>query len=70
VQIVENIGHSPAILLAKHGVFTIGPTIEKAVQAAVIHLHLPTEITQLFVGVIILVAVGVDLLRQSRRARA
>ena len=29
------IGHSPAILLAKHGVFTIGPTIEKAVQAAV-----------------------------------
>ena len=35
VQIVENIGHSPAILLAKHGVFTIGPTIEKAVQAAV-----------------------------------
>ncbi|MBE6484083.1 MAG: L-ribulose-5-phosphate 4-epimerase [Actinomycetaceae bacterium] len=34
-QIIEHIGHSPAILLAKHGVFTIGPSIEKAIQAAV-----------------------------------
>lgn len=35
VRIVENIGHSPAILLANHGVFTIGTSIEKALQAAV-----------------------------------
>ena len=48
----------------------LGAVLVGSVQAAVIHLHLPTEITQLFVGVIILVAVGVDLLRQSRRARA
>ena len=48
----------------------LGAVLVGSVQAAVIHLHLPTEITQLFVGVTILVAVGVDLLRQSRRARA
>lgn len=34
-QIVDNIGSSPAILLKQHGVFTIGPSIEKAVKAAV-----------------------------------
>jgi L-ribulose-5-phosphate 4-epimerase len=34
-QVVEHIGHSPACLLKNHGVFTIGPTGEKALQAAV-----------------------------------
>lgn len=33
--VVEEIGDSPAILLKNHGVFTIGPTAEKAVKAAV-----------------------------------
>ncbi|RAX18927.1 ABC transporter permease [Actinomyces sp. Z5] len=48
----------------------LGAVLVGSVQAAVIHLHLPTEITQLFVGIIILIAVGVDLLRQARRARS
>jgi len=34
-QVVEHIGHSPACLLKNHGVFTVGPTGEKALQAAV-----------------------------------
>jgi L-ribulose-5-phosphate 4-epimerase len=34
-QVVEHIGASPAVLLKNHGVFTIGPTVTKAVQAAV-----------------------------------
>lgn len=33
--ILSSIGHSPAVLLKQHGVFTIGPTINKALQAAV-----------------------------------
>ena len=33
--VVEGIGRSPAILLKNHGVFTIGPTAEAAVKAAV-----------------------------------
>ena len=33
--VVESIGSSPAVLLKNHGVFTIGRTAEKAVQAAV-----------------------------------
>ncbi len=33
--VVENIGESPAILLKNHGVFTVGPTPEAAVKAAV-----------------------------------
>jgi L-ribulose-5-phosphate 4-epimerase len=33
--VVENIGSSPAILLKNHGVFTVGPTPEAAVKAAV-----------------------------------
>ena len=33
--VVENIGHSPACLLKNHGVFTVGPTGEKALKAAV-----------------------------------
>jgi L-ribulose-5-phosphate 4-epimerase len=33
--VVESIGDSPAVLLKNHGVFTIGPTAEKAVKAAV-----------------------------------
>ncbi len=34
-QVVEHIGHSPACLLKNHGVFTVGPTGEKALKAAV-----------------------------------
>ncbi len=33
--VVETIGDSPALLLKNHGVFTIGPTAEAAVKAAV-----------------------------------
>ena len=32
---MRGIGRSPAILLKNHGVFTIGPTAEAAVKAAV-----------------------------------
>lgn len=35
VQIVDNIGDCPAILLKQHGVFTVGTSIEKAIKAAV-----------------------------------
>lgn len=34
-EVVEKIGGSAAILLKSHGVFTIGPTPEAAVKAAV-----------------------------------
>jgi L-ribulose-5-phosphate 4-epimerase len=34
-EIVRSIGDSPAILMKNHGVFTIGPTAEEAVKAAV-----------------------------------
>ena len=34
-EVVDNIGASPAILLKNHGVFTVGPTPEAAVKAAV-----------------------------------
>ena len=34
-QVIEHIGQSPAVLLKNHGVFTIGPTAEAAVKAAV-----------------------------------
>lgn len=33
--IVNNIGNSPAILMKHHGVFTLGPSVEKALKAAV-----------------------------------
>ena len=33
--VVESIGRSPACLLKNHGVFTVGPTGEKALKAAV-----------------------------------
>ena len=33
--VVEHIGHSPAILLQNHGVFTLGPTPTAALKAAV-----------------------------------
>lgn len=33
--VVESIGSSPAVLLKNHGVFTVGPTPEAAVKAAV-----------------------------------
>jgi L-ribulose-5-phosphate 4-epimerase len=34
-QVVSNIGSSPAVLLKQHGVFTVGDTVDAAVQAAV-----------------------------------
>jgi len=34
-QVIEHIGSSPAVLLKQHGVFTVGPTVEAAVKAAV-----------------------------------
>lgn len=34
-EIVRSIGHSPAIIMDHHGVFTVGPSITKALQAAV-----------------------------------
>lgn len=34
-EIVRSIGKSPAIIMKQHGVFTLGPTIAKALQAAV-----------------------------------
>src|ERR687886_1797522 len=34
-QVIEHIGSSPAVLLKNHGVFTVGATVTKAVQAAV-----------------------------------
>jgi L-ribulose-5-phosphate 4-epimerase len=34
-QVVEHIGESPAVLLKNHGVFTVGPTAQAAVKAAV-----------------------------------
>jgi L-ribulose-5-phosphate 4-epimerase len=33
--VVDGIGRSPAILLKNHGVFTVGPSAEAAVKAAV-----------------------------------
>lgn len=34
-EILRSIGNSPAILMKQHGVFTIGPTVQKALKAAV-----------------------------------
>jgi len=34
-QVIKHIGSSPAVLLKNHGVFTVGPTAEAAVKAAV-----------------------------------
>ena len=34
-EIVRSIGHAPAIIMKQHGVFAIGPSITKALQAAV-----------------------------------
>ncbi|MDO5066165.1 MAG: L-ribulose-5-phosphate 4-epimerase [Propionibacteriaceae bacterium] len=34
-ELLAAIGHSPAVLMKQHGVFTIGPNINKALQAAV-----------------------------------
>ena len=34
-QVIAHIGASPAVLLKQHGVFTVGPTVEAAVKAAV-----------------------------------
>ncbi|NLT41395.1 MAG: hypothetical protein GXX93_01850 [Anaerolineae bacterium] len=34
-EILRSIGHSPAILMRQHGVFTVGPSVEAALKAAV-----------------------------------
>src|SRR5919205_1074289 len=34
-QVLEHIGNSPGVLLKNHGIFTVGATVTKAVQAAV-----------------------------------
>jgi L-ribulose-5-phosphate 4-epimerase len=34
-QVIEHIGTSTAVLLKQHGVFTVGPTAQAAVKAAV-----------------------------------
>lgn len=34
-EILRSIGNSPAIIMKQHGVFTIGPTVKKALKAAV-----------------------------------
>jgi L-ribulose-5-phosphate 4-epimerase len=34
-EILRSIGNSPAILMKQHGVFTIGPTVQKALKAAI-----------------------------------
>jgi len=34
-ELVRSIGNSPAILIKSHGVFTVGPSVEAAVKAAV-----------------------------------
>lgn len=47
----------------------LGALLVGSVQAAITHLHLPNQLTQLFVGLVIIVAVGVDLARQARRNR-
>jgi len=45
----------------------LGALLVGTVSAAVTLLGWPSELTALFIGVFILVAVGVDLLRQRRR---
>lgn len=34
-EVLAKIGHSPAILMQQHGVFALGPSIKKALQAAI-----------------------------------
>lgn len=34
-EIIRTIGHSPAIIMKQHGVFTVGPNVQKALKAAV-----------------------------------
>jgi ribose transport system permease protein len=46
----------------------LGALLVGTVSSAVTLLSWPTEVTQLFIGVFILVAVGVDLLRERRRS--
>ncbi|MDH4659272.1 MULTISPECIES: ABC transporter permease [Corynebacterium] len=47
----------------------LGAILVGSVQASVTHLHWPNPLTQLIVGTIIIIAVGVDLARQKRRNR-
>ena len=46
----------------------LGALLVGTITSAVTLLSWPTELTQLFIGVFILVAVGVDLLRERRRS--
>lgn len=47
----------------------LGALLVGTVSSAVTHLGWPNELTNFFVGVFIIVAVGVDLIRQKRRAK-
>lgn len=46
-----------------------GALLVGTVSSAVTHLGWPNELSNFFVGVFIIVAVGIDLVRQSRRAK-
>jgi ribose transport system permease protein len=46
----------------------LGALLVGTVSSAVTLLSWPSELTQLFIGLFILVAVGVDLLRERRRS--
>ncbi|MDF9277430.1 ABC transporter permease [Arthrobacter sp. EH-1B-1] len=48
----------------------LGALLVGSVGSAVTHLGWPSEVTNLFVGACIVIAVGVDLARQKRRARS
>lgn len=48
----------------------LGALLVGSVSSAVTHLSWPSELSNLFVGASIVIAVGVDLARQKRRARA
>lgn len=47
----------------------LGALLVGTVSSAVTHLGWPNELTNLFVGSFIVVAVGIDLIRQNRRAQ-
>lgn len=47
----------------------LGALLVGTVSSAVTHLGWPNELTNFFVGLFIIVAVGIDLIRQKRRAK-
>ncbi|MCL6424164.1 ABC transporter permease [Brachybacterium sp. JHP9] len=47
----------------------LGALLVGTVSSAVTHLGWPNELTNLFVGIFIIVAVGIDLVRQKRRTK-